>query len=128
MKYLLDTHIFLWLNNSPEKLSKTALDICSNFESELYLSYVTPWEVQIKTQLGNLKIKQPIRKMIKVQQEENNMQLLSIQLNHIENLNNLPQIHRDPFDRLLIAQALSEELTLISADKKIKQYDIEVIS
>jgi len=119
VKYLLDTHIFLWLNNAPEKLFKNALDICSNIESELYLSYVSPWEIQIKTQLGNLKVHQPIRNMIKVQQEENNMQLLPIQLNHIENLNNLPQIHRDPFDRLLIAHFLSEEMILISADKKI---------
>jgi len=127
VKYLLDSHVFLWLSYAPEKLPPHILTLCKKSETQLYLSYVTPWEIQIKRQLGKLQLDESISAMIKVQQEDNQLQLLPIQLKHIFELESLKQIHRDPFDRLLIAQAKTEKMTLITADEKIKQYNIDVI-
>jgi len=126
MNYLLDSHVFLWLNDDPEKLSEKVLSLCRNMDNVLSLSHITPWEIQIKQQIGKLKLDNLIGNMIKLQQDENQLQLLPIELKHIYELETLPQFHRDPFDRLLIAQAKSESMILISADQKIKQYDLEV--
>ncbi len=127
MKLLLDTHIFLWLNSHPQKLSETILEACANTNNQLVLSHVSPWEIQIKQQLGKLQLDAPLSKLVETQIDQNNMQMLPIKLKHIYALNTLPAIHKDPFDRLLIAQAGIESMTLVSVDKKIQQYSIEVI-
>lgn len=127
MKYLLDTHVFLWLNFAPEKLPDPVLASCKSPETQLFISHVTPWEIQIKHQIGKLRLDEPISTMIKVQQEDNQMQLLPIHLSHIYALRDLPAIHRDPFDRLLISQAKLENMVLVTADQKIRQYDVEVV-
>ncbi len=103
MKLLLDTHIFLWLNFEPEKLSDHIRDVCSDSANQLYLSMVSPWEIQIKQQLGKLKFQSPLNKLINVQIEQNDLILLPIQLKHIYALSDLPHIHKDPFDRLDVA-------------------------
>jgi len=128
MKLLLDTHIFLWLNFKPEKLSDNIRNVCSDSANQLYLSMVSPWEIQIKQQLGKLKFQSPLSKLINVQIEQNDLNLLSIQLKHICALGDLPHIHKDPFDRLLIAQSHVESMRLVSTDKKFQQYSVEVIS
>jgi len=127
MKLLLDTHIFLWLNSHPEKLSEKILEACSNTNNQLYLSHVSPWEIMIKQQLGKLSLDATLSKLVETQIDQNNMQILPIKLKHIYALNTLPAIHKDPFDRLLIAQAGIESMTLVSVDKNIQQYAIEVI-
>lgn len=103
MKLLLDTHIFLWLNDTPEKLSDVARQVCEDMENSLYLSMASIWEIQIKQQLGKLQLGTSWRQMVKIQQQDNGMLVLPIELAHIEALNDLPAVHRDPFDRLLIA-------------------------
>ena len=128
MKYLLDTHIFLWLNSAPEKLPHTILEFCQQGSNQLYLSLVSPWEMQIKQQLGKLRLDDPLKDVIQTQIEKNNLKILPIELKHILALNDLPHIHKDPFDRLLIAQAKSESMILVTADKKIEQYDIRILS
>ncbi len=128
MKLLLDTHIFLWLNFEPEKLSDHIRDVCSDSANQLYLSIVSPWEIQIKQQLGKLKFQSPLNKLINVQIEQNDLILLPIQLKHIYALSDLPHIHKDPFDRLLIAQSHVESMRLVSTDKKFQQYSVVVIS
>lgn len=122
MKYLLDTHTFIWLDSEPEKLSKTALNICQNANNELYLSSASVWEMQIKHQIGKLDFKIPIAEMIKIQQQDNDLRILNIQLKHIYQLNVLPLHHNDPFDRLLLSQSAIENMPIISADGKFKYY------
>ena len=127
MKLLLDTHVFIWMNNSPNKLSARFCQYCEQGEDEFFLSMVTPWEIQIKQQLGKLKVAPVISKLIEKNRQENNIKLLPIELVHIETLSEIPLYHKDPFDRLLIAQARFEKMTLITADEKIRKYDIKVI-
>lgn len=127
MKLLLDTHIFLWLNCDPQKLSQKILEACSNMNNQLYLSPVSPWEIQIKQQLGKLHLDIPLSKLVEAQIDQNKLQILPIKLEHIYALSALPAIHKDPFDRLLIAQADIESMVLVSVDKNIRQYSIEVI-
>ncbi len=111
----------------PQKLSGNILDACANMNNQLYLSLVSPWEIQIKLQLGKLDLDASLSKLVETQIDQNNIQILPIKLKHIYALNELPAIHKDPFDRLLIAQAGIESMTLVSVDKIIQQYSIEVI-
>lgn len=83
MKLLLDTHAFIWLDTQPEKLSKTAMEICQDTDNQLYLSMASIWEMQIKVQLGKLKLKIPLADMLTVQQQENDLNVLNIALTHI---------------------------------------------
>lgn len=105
MKLLLDTHAFIWLNSAPERLSTTVRDYCEQGTARVYLSLVTPWEMQIKRQLGKLKYDRIADRMVRANLDHNNIDLLPIKLAHIERLAQLPMHHRDPFDRMLIAQA-----------------------
>ncbi len=128
MRFLLDTHIFLWLNDEPAKLSPALHLICDDPANELFISLVSLWEIQIKQQLGKLKFDVPWQQMLKIQQKDNGLVLLPIKLQHIATLETLPLIHRDPFDRLLIAQAIQEEMTILSADTAFCNYPITLIS
>ena len=128
MRFLLDTHIFLWLNNEPAKLSPALHLICDDPANELFISLVSLWEIQIKQQLGKLKFDVPWQQMIEIQQKDNGLVLLPIKLQHIARLEDLPLIHHDPFDRLLIAQAIQEEMTILSADAIFCNYPITLIS
>ena len=128
MRFLLDTHIFLWLNNEPAKLSPALHLICDDPANELFISLVSLWEIQIKQQLGKLKFDVPWQQMLEIQQKDNGLVLLPIKLQHIATLEDLPLIHRDPFDRLLIAQAIQEEMTILSADTVFCNYPITFIS
>ena len=127
MNVLLDTHVFIWLDTQPEKLSKTAMGICQDTDNQLYLSMASLWEMQIKVQLGKLRLKIPLADMLTVQQQENDLKVLAIELIHIYQLPAHPLYHNDPFDRLIIAQSRLENMTLISADKKFKAYDVSVV-
>ena len=91
MKLLLDTHIFLWLNSNPEKLTSRIHEACCNPENQLYLSLVSPWEIQIKQQLGKLHLNSELSDLLEVQIEQNGLNILPIKLEHIYALNALPQ-------------------------------------
>ena len=127
MKVLLDTHVFIWLDTQPEKLSNTAMEICQDIDNQLYLSMASVWEMQIKVQLGKLKLKIPLADMLTAQQQENDLNILNIALTHVYQLQALPFHHNDPFDRLIIAQSVLEDMTLISFDEKFKAYGISVL-
>jgi len=116
MKLLLDTHTFLWWDSEPEKLSQRALKLCQNPENILILSVASIWEMQIKMPLSEL-----IR-----QQQENGVGILPVEASHIFAVENLPNHHKDPFDRLLVAQAIVEDAVLVSADPLITQYPVRV--
>ena len=127
MNLLLDTHVFIWWTISPNRLSEKASELIANPQNILFLSLVSIWEMQIKTQLGKLSFDLPLADLITRQQEVNDLYLLPIELTHIYNLASLPNHHRDPFDRLLMAQALIENINLISIDKVFDKYPVDRI-
>ena len=127
MRLLLDTHIFLWLNDDPTQLSLTVKELFSSGEHELYLSMATPWEIQIKCQLGKLSIAMPIEELVNKNRQENSIKLLPIDLSHISYLEQLPHHHKDPFDRIIIAQAIIEGMTIITVDHAFADYSVQVV-
>ena len=126
MKLLLDTHVFIWWSGEPDKLSEKVLDACENRANRLILSIVSIWEMQIKMQLGKLKLKRSLKDLVENQQNINNLQILPVSPNHIFMLDNLPMHHRDPFDRLLISQAIEENLALVSKDQAFSDYAVKL--
>ena len=128
MKLLLDTHIFLWLNSEPETIPPAAYDVCRDPHNQLYLSHVSPWEIQIKQQLGKLQLRVALPELIATQTRENGLTMLPIELVHIYALSQLPYYHSDPFDRLLIAQAKVESMVLVTVDRTISLYDLDILS
>jgi len=127
MKLLLDTHIFLWLNDDPKQLSLTVVELFSSGEHELYLSMATPWEIQIKSQLGKLSLTMPIEELVNKNRLVNNIKLLPIELSHISYLEHLPRHHNDPFDRIIIAQAIIEGMTVVTVDHAFADYSVQVV-
>lgn len=127
MKYLLDTNTFIWWNKDFLKLSEKARAIVQDRNHTLLLSLASVWEIQIKVQLGKLTIPVALAELLQKQQEANQIELLPIVLPHILALENLPPHHRDPFDRLLVAQAQIENLPLLSGDSLLSSYAIELI-
>ena len=126
MKLLLDTHAFIWWSSEPEKLSKKILTTNEDDENELILSVASIWEMQIKVQLGKLEITDPLKDLIAIYQRGNDLQILPVYLNHVLALETLPAYHRDPFDRLLIAQASAEKLVIITKDQIFKEYPVQM--
>jgi PIN domain nuclease of toxin-antitoxin system len=126
VKYLLDTHTFIWSDSEPEKLSKTVAKIIADDRNSIFCSVISILEIQIKVQIGKMELLRPIEELIK-EQEENNIQLLPVQLPHVLKVGELPLHHKDPFDRLLIAQAMVEGYTLLSKDENFKAYSVSVL-
>ena len=128
MKLLLDTHIFIWWADEPEKLSANIVAALEDENNTLILSVVSAWEIQIKDQLGRLTLSQPLDDLIKSQQQMNDLQLLPVELHHVLGLKALPHYHTDPFDRLLVAQAITEGCTFVSVDSKIAAYPVSLLT
>jgi PIN domain nuclease of toxin-antitoxin system len=103
------------------------MDLCQDTDNQLYLSMASLWEMQIKVQLGKLKLKIQLEDMLAIQQQVNDLSVLNFSLAHIFQLQALPFHHNDPFDRIIIAQSMLENMTLISVDEKLKTYNISVL-
>jgi PIN domain nuclease of toxin-antitoxin system len=127
VRLLLDTHVLLWWDSEPSKIPPSTLQILENPQNNLWISIVSLWEIQIKTQLGKLKLNLPLQDLVAQQQQINGLQLLPIDLRHVLALEALPYHHKDPFDRLLIAQSVAENLVCVSADSVFKQYAISLL-
>lgn len=127
MKLLLDTHAFIWWYDDPERLPEKILSACQDTSNILVLSVATAWEMQIKAQIGKLRLDKPLMDIIRRQQEQNQLQIIPITLPVVLALDILPMYHRDPFDRLLIAQAKVDNLLLISNDSQFKQYPVTLL-
>jgi PIN domain nuclease of toxin-antitoxin system len=127
MKLLLDTNVFIWLNDSPHRVREQVMTVIANPDNDLFLSLTSIWEMQIKIQLGKLELSDALPDILRTQQVDNNLQILTIDLSHIWALGNLPYHHRDPFDRLLIAQAQIEGMTLVSADRIFDLYEVDLV-
>ena len=125
MKLLLDTHTFIWWDSAPHKLSSKVLTLCQDQTNEMILSVASVWEMQIKLQLGKLQLTLPLHEIITNQQQTNNVKILDVTLAHVLALEKLPASHKDPFDRLLVAQSNIEDMILVSRDKIFKQYPVK---
>lgn len=128
MKVLLDTHAFLWWINDDPQLSSRARRIIGEASSDVYFSAASGWEIAIKAHLGRLKIAADnVEDFVAEQVATNGFQVLPIRLSHALKTCSLPDHHKDPFDRMLVAQAAIEELTLLSADRKLASYKVRVV-
>ena len=127
MKLLLDTHAFLYWDMQKEALSDKALELLEDPQNDLYLSLASIWEIQIKLQIGKLSLKLPLDTTIQAHQQTNQIQLLNIVPAHIYNLSQLPFYHKDPFDRILLSQAMTEGFSLLSQDTKFAAYGAQVV-
>ena len=124
MKYLLDTHTLLWFLQGDKKLSDKARRLIDNPRNEKFLSIVSLWEIAIKVSLGKLVLEKPFERLFPEQLYFNRIKVLDITVDSLIELTALPFHHRDPFDRLIIAQALVKDLPIIGADATFDAYRI----
>jgi len=127
MRYLLDTHTFIWWDSNASDLSSTVFKLLKNPDNAFWLSIASIWEMQIKYEASKLTLRMPLPDIVQHQQKENRIELLPITLRHVLGLDGLPLHHKDPFDRILIAQAQVEQLTLVSHDSSFAQYGVPVV-
>jgi PIN domain nuclease of toxin-antitoxin system len=127
MKLILDTHAFLWADAEPDKLTGRARAVCEDPANMLMLSTASVWEMEIKVMLGKLTTRKPLRLLLEDWVRESSLGILPVELEHVLRLDSLPSLHKDPFDRLLVAQALAEDCSLVSHDPAIRQYPVNVI-
>ncbi|CAO5007265.1 PIN domain-containing protein [Microcystis aeruginosa] len=116
MNILLDSHTLIWFSQNSPQLSSSAIEILENRNNLLFLSLVSVWEIQIKVQLGKLNLDISLSEIVKDQTKINDVQILPMKLSHIWTLDTLPYYHKDPFDRLLISQAITENLIILGVD------------
>ena len=125
MKYLLDTHVMLWFLEDSKELSGAVKEILLNGENELFWSAASLWEITVKISLGKLKLEEGWQQLLKKEKKINRIRDLAIDHTHCMPNLTLPWHHRDPFDRLLISQAIVENLVLLTRDEKIRKYDVK---
>ena len=123
MNYLLDTHTFLWFINGDQQLSQKAKKAISNTDTTKFISIASFWEIAIKVNTGKLELDMPFQEL-KLHLYQNGFELLPITIEHTAMLCDLEIIHRDPFDRIIIAQAIADNLTLISKDGNFSSYKL----
>ena len=124
MRLLLDTHVFLWLITEHNRLSDSALRAIRNRNNQVNLSAVSLWETMVKQQTGRLSLLGPAETYLPVQRERHEIDALSIDKAAVTQLATLPLLHRDPFDRMLLCQAIQHSLKIVSYDAKIRAYDV----
>ena len=124
MKLLLDTHIFLWFIMGSTTLSAHARDLIEDVAHEKFLSVASLWEIAIKYSIGKLSLSAPFDELIPQQLSLNGFELLNIKVDHVAIVATLPFHHRDPFDRLLIAQAMVEKMPILSVDALFDAYPV----
>lgn len=127
MKFLLDTHAFLWWIGDDARLSPTAKDTISDANNDIFFSVVSAWEMAIKLQSGKLSLKDDLRNFLKKNIGSNHFSVLPISLAHTLQSTTLRSVHRDPFDRMLIAQAKTEKMQLITRDPEIAKYTVSIL-
>jgi PIN domain nuclease of toxin-antitoxin system len=122
MNYLLDTHTFLWFLEGNNTLSSKARIIIENADNTIYVSIASIWEIAIKISTSKLKLIVNLEE-VKTEIVKNNFEILPLDFEHIIELTNLEQIHKDPFDRIIISQAISEKCTIVSKDSNFVFYN-----
>ncbi len=126
MNLLLDTHTFLWFAGRQQYalLPSATRDVLEDGANALYLSYASVWEIAIKVSIGKLQLTEPVTDLVRFQQAKIGLQLLPFKLDHLDQVERLPFHHKDPFDRLLIAQAQVEGFTVVSIDAAFDRYGV----
>lgn len=127
MRLLLDTHVWLWTLVSPERLTSDASSLISDSGTQVFLSAASSWEISIKYRLGRLELPEPPETLIPLRLLRDGLTSLPVDHHHACRVASLPLHHRDPFDRLLIAQAQIENLTLATADPAFQKYDLSLV-
>ena len=127
MRALLDTHAFIWWVTNDPQLSVNARNVIADSGNILLLSVVSAWEIVIKNKLGKLTLPEPVEQYIPSRLVSNRFESLPIQMSHVLQVGSLPNIHRDPFDRILIAQSQVENLPIVTIDQQITQYLVQTI-
>ena len=125
--YLLDTGIFLWSMGAADKLSSEARTILGETKNYLFLSAATSWEISIKWSIGKLKLPEPPSTYIPKRITSQAIRALQITHLHAWTAGELPRHHEDPFDRMLIAQAVTEEMVLMTADRQFDRYNVQIV-
>lgn len=125
MKYLLDTNALLWFLAGDDRLSDTAQQLIDDTSNETFLSIVSLWEIAIKVRLGKLDLDRPFEQVFPERLHFNRIAILDITVDSLIKLTTLPFHHRDPFDRLIIAQGLVEGFPIISVDTKFDAYGVD---
>ena len=127
MKYLIDTHTLLWIVTDSPKLSARAKSLYLDVQNTIFVSLASLWELAIKSSLGKISFEMPLEDFVEEHIRDNDIEILSIELPHILRIEKLPFHHRDPFDRLIIAQQIEENLPVISADEIFDAYGVKRI-
>jgi len=127
VKLLLDTHAFLWILGDDARLSQAARNAFSSPQNEVLLSVASIWEIVVKAASGKLAFPQPAAPYLREQIRQTRLEVLPIVLSHVLRLESLPMRHRDPFDRILVAQALEERIPLVSRDRTLRTYGVEIL-
>ena len=127
MRILIDTHAFLWLLTDDGRLSERAREVFLDTKNKIYLSAASLWEITIKLSLGKLKLKKAWMETIQTEMKRNLIIWLPIEMPHCEQVTKLPFHHRDPFDRMLIAQAMVEGMHVLTNDTDFSEYSIKSI-
>lgn len=124
MNLVLDTNAFLWIVSDDKKLSRKAKKLFLNKSNEIYLSAASIWEMAIKISLGRLTLDEPLESFIETHAVGNNIKILDIRSKHLYKIENLPFHHRDPFDRIIIAQCMIENYFIVGSDKAFDSYPV----
>ncbi len=127
MKFLLDTHVFLWWVIADPRLSRMARGVIADGGNTLYLSAASGWEIVIKAGLGRLQVADELERFVPEQMALNGIEGLPVAVAHALRVGALPLHHRDPFDRLLVAQAALEDLAIVTGDPQIAEYGVHTV-
>jgi PIN domain nuclease of toxin-antitoxin system len=124
MKYLLDTHSLLWLTTNDSRLSLMAQELYLDAGNDIFFSMASIWEMAIKSSIGKISFESNLEDFVEDHIKGNNIEILKIELPHILRIERLPFHHRDPFDRLIIAQAIEDNISVIGNDTEFDKYKV----
>lgn len=127
MKLLLDTHAFLWFIGGSDRLSSHARELIAEEDNDRYLSVASLWEMAIKVSIGKLDVPLPFTRLVRQHVTGNAIEVLQIEPEHLDEQRKLPFHHRDPFDRLIIAQAIAEKMVVIGQDDTFEEYPVRLV-
>jgi PIN domain nuclease of toxin-antitoxin system len=128
LKILLDTHVWLWMQAEPQKLGPLARQVVGDAGNELLFSAASVWEIAIKVRVGKLRLPEPVSRYVPSRMQSSGVSALLVTHAHAAAVADLPPHHRDPFDRMLVAQALGEAVPILSSDPQFDAYDCERIA
>ena len=127
MKLLLDTHVWLWQGIDTKRLGRRTLHALEDAKNELFISIVSIWELAIKDEIGKLELPVELQLFVRTMLNGSGTSMLSLTPNHVFELKSLERLHRDPFDRMMVAQARVENMTLVTVDERLLKYPVRAL-